>query len=161
MAQGFDTGVPGTGSGLTSAPVRTNFDALVTNHLGTSAPSGGGLPIKGMTFWDTSNVTNEQFKVYNGTIFLVLFEHLETAATLQFNGFANVRKYIHTQSISATTWTVTHNLGTKNVLIQLYDSSDVAIPETAITSITTTSTSVVTVVFGAGQTGRGVVIAAI
>ena len=45
---------------------------------------------------------------------------------------------------SATSYTVTHNLGTRDVLVELYDSSSY---ETVIADVTRTSTSVVTVAF--------------
>lgn len=62
----------------------------------------------------------------------------------------------YTTSWSAqTSVTVTHSLGTTDVIVQVYDGSDVlVIPE----SVTATSSSVVTLTFGAAFTGRVVVI---
>jgi len=57
---------------------------------------------------------------------------------------------------SQTSVTVTHNLGTTSVLVQVYDSAGV---QSAPQSITITSSSVVTLAFGAAFTGSVVVIA--
>ena len=55
---------------------------------------------------------------------------------------------------SATSKTVTHNLGTKNVVVQVYDNSDnVIIPKT----ITTTDTNTVDITLDSSTTGRVVV----
>jgi hypothetical protein len=51
--------------------------------------------------------------------------------------------------------TVTHNLGTKNVMVMCYGSDDAMFWPS---SIVTTSTSVVDIVFTASRTGRVVVI---
>ena len=50
---------------------------------------------------------------------------------------------------SATSYTVTHNLGTRDVLVELYDASSY---ETVIADVTRTSTSVVTVAFTTAPT---------
>ncbi len=55
---------------------------------------------------------------------------------------------------SVTSKAITHNFGTKNVLVSVYNSSDeLIIPASTVT----TSTSVVTVTFDSATTGRAVV----
>jgi hypothetical protein len=69
-------------------------------------------------------------------------------------GLTVLQKY--TTSWSAqTSVTVTHNLGTTDVTVQVFDSNNVQVdPE----SLTATSVNVVTLTFGAAFTGRVVVI---
>lgn len=63
--------------------------------------------------------------------------------------------YVHTQAISSDTWTVTHNLNTLNVIVQVYDgSNNVVIPDTIVASTVNT----VTVTFGTAVTGKAVVL---
>lgn len=69
-------------------------------------------------------------------------------------GGACISKYT-TSWTSQTSVTVTHNLGTTAVIVQVYDGSGVLVaPE----SITATSTNVVTLTFGAAFTGSVVVL---
>ncbi len=81
---------------------------------------------------------------------------IATTAYVQAQGYGTGALAKYTTSWSAqTSVTVTHGLGTKDVIVHVYDASDVRVePE----SITTTSTSVVTLTFGAAFTGRVVVI---
>jgi hypothetical protein len=61
----------------------------------------------------------------------------------------NLRATEHAETISgtgsATSFTVTHNMGTRDVMVQVYDTTAY---ETVITEVTRTSTSVVTIDFG-------------
>lgn len=54
---------------------------------------------------------------------------------------------------SATSYTVTHNLGTRDVLVELYDASSY---ETVIADVTRTSTSVVTIAFTVAPTSNDI-----
>lgn len=54
---------------------------------------------------------------------------------------------------SATSYTVTHNLGTKDVIVQLYDTSS---DDTVIADVVRTSTSVVTVSFGSAPSSNDI-----
>ena len=69
--------------------------------------------------------------------------------------FKNVHiSHVHTQSTSATSWTVTHSIGQKFVNVTVYDSTDnVIIPQ----SIVATSTTVTTITFNTAITGTAVV----
>jgi len=61
----------------------------------------------------------------------------------------NLRALEHAQTISGdgttTSFTVTHSMGTRDVIVQVYDTSTY---DTVITDVTRTSTSVVTIDFG-------------
>lgn len=62
--------------------------------------------------------------------------------------------YVHTQSTSSTSWTVSHSLGQKFVNVTVYDSSDnVIIPQ----SIVATDTNTTTITFNTAITGTVVV----
>jgi len=54
---------------------------------------------------------------------------------------------------SATSYTVTHNLGSRDVLVELYDASSY---ETVIADVTRTSTSVVTIAFTVAPTSNDI-----
>ena len=56
--------------------------------------------------------------------------------------------------INATTASIVHNLGTKNVFVDVYDENDTIVSPT---SITTTNNNLVTVLFPTASTGRVVV----
>jgi len=64
MAQGFDYTEPVNGSPLQSSPVRTNFQALATQHRGNSAPSN---PEEGYQWLDDSDANNWKLKKYVNT----------------------------------------------------------------------------------------------
>ena len=61
----------------------------------------------------------------------------------------NLRALEHAETVSGdgttTAFTVTHNMGTRDVIVQVYDTTTY---ETVITDVTRTSTSVVTIDFG-------------
>lgn len=58
--------------------------------------------------------------------------------------------YTHTQGAAATTWTITHNLGTRRLAITVTDNTDVVVyPDT----ITYTDTNTITVTFSVNQDG--------
>ena len=37
---------------------------------------------------------------------------------------SSIEVYVHTQSTSATTWNITHNLGLSNLIVTVYDSTN-------------------------------------
>lgn len=61
MAQGFDKTQPVEGSDIQSAPVRINFNALVTDHAGAIPPAN---PDPGWTWLDTSLSNQPTIRVY-------------------------------------------------------------------------------------------------
>ena len=54
---------------------------------------------------------------------------------------------------SATSYTVTHNLGSQDVIVQLYDASSL---DTVFADVVRTSTSVVTIDFSAAPTANDI-----
>jgi len=66
------------------------------------------------------------------------------AATVAATSFTD----LYPQGGAAASWTVTHSLGTKNVIVQCYRTSDNV---TVFTDVVRTSTSIVTITCGASQ----------
>jgi len=74
--------------------------------------------------------------------------------TTPFNYTPSQIHFVHDHTTSATSWTVTHNLGQKFVNVTVYDSTDnVIIPQT----IVATSTTVTTITFNTAITGTAVI----
>lgn len=68
-----------------------------------------------------------------------------------------VAGYVHTQDSASATWTVTHSLGTKNVVITVFDSSyNVIMPDTIVAD----TTSSLTITFSEAVTGVATVVVA-
>jgi len=64
---------------------------------------------------------------------------------------ATINTYIHEQTAAASSWTVTHNLGEENVIVQVYDDANqMVIPDT----VTPSSTHELVVTFGTAVSGR-------
>ena len=67
---------------------------------------------------------------------------------------ATIDTYIHEQSATATTWTITHNLGEENVILQVYDDSNqMIIPDT----VTPTDTNEIVMTFNIATAGRAII----
>lgn len=65
------------------------------------------------------------------------------------------RSFVHTQTVSSKTWTITHNLNTLMPILQCYDTSNNLIAySTAKAALNT-----LTVTFGANRTGTALVVA--
>lgn len=71
----FDKTKPEYKSELVSEEMRDNFNALATDHAGVTAPVD---PEPGYTWLDTSNGSNVKIKRFNGTVWVVEFEHVES-----------------------------------------------------------------------------------
>ena len=150
-----------TGRGTsTSAAVTFNSTALTmsshyyTNMYSTNEtyvhfyPSGG----------NGVNYSAVNWRFWNGASAAIVLRAAGDG-TLTWNS-SNVKTFANstysTTFSSVTSVTVTHNLGTKNVGVFLYDSSDnMYWPST----IVTTSTSVVTITFASSRSGRVVIFA--
>lgn len=87
----------------------------------------------------------------------VTFSESTSGTIVVYGGVGRANSYYSRDFSSATTWTVTHNLGQKYVQVQCYDSSDVYIKDSAITSITLTNENSCTIVFPSATAGRVVV----
>jgi hypothetical protein len=64
MSQNYDSTKPADNEIVNQVPsvTRANFDALLTNHSGATAPSG---PVDGQSWWDT---TNDVLKIYDSDL---------------------------------------------------------------------------------------------
>jgi len=67
---------------------------------------------------------------------------------------ASIDTYVHEQEATSTTWTVTHNLGEENLILQVYnDTNEMVIPDT----VTPTDTNEIIVTFSTAIAGRVIV----
>lgn len=163
MSQGFDPTEPATSTGLQSAPVRANINAVNTHHKGASIP---GNIQDGQAYLDDSDNSNVKLGIQiaeaNGGLggFIPLFEHLEDPALLKFVGFANTRKYVHNQALATNVWTVVHNLNTSTPIVQVYNQTgDMLRITEEITTIQVVDANTVTITFDANYQGNAVVLA--
>ena len=130
---GGNLDVQGSINSISTTEVNIVDTKVVLNTNVTEAPSSdAGLKVNRGTSADVEllwNETDDQWTLTNdGT-----------------NYHEITRKYKTTLSTSATTYTVTHNLGTKDVLVQIYE---VASPYAQIEAdVEHTSTSAVTIKF--------------
>lgn len=79
----FDKSKPSAGSGVVSAEMRDNFNALAAHHYGTTAPSS---PELGWVWIDNADAANVKLKVYsqngvNPAAWVIYVEHLESTPT--------------------------------------------------------------------------------
>jgi hypothetical protein len=150
----FWQGLGGGGSGASSGG-----GALVATSGGALATQGQfGSPITTKGDLIAGNATGVAVRLPVGTDGQILTANSGATDGIQWQsagtGSQGLGKYSTTFS-SATSVTVTHNLGTKAVLVQVYDTSGNQVDPQ---SVTTTSTSVVTLTFGAAFSGSVVVI---
>ena len=74
--------------------------------------------------------------------------------TGSFSGLAVGQKYLHAQTVAATTWTVSHNFNYQYVNVDVYDGNDqIVIP----TSITATDSDTITLTFSSAVSGNAIV----
>lgn len=148
MVQGYDSDEPRQLSAVESLPVRTNFNALATAHIGSSAPSD---PQEGWRWIDTSDALNIKFKIYLSGVWRTVINDLEGGAVSP----VAINKYTHLQTSNSTQWIVQHNMGTEHVIWAAYDASDGAlIPNT----VQIDSEDQVTFNFATAQQGKAIII---
>lgn len=104
-----------------------------------------------------NSATNRQFEVVDYAWSVVLFAiNSNGTATVNNSTVKTLANSSYSTTFSSvTSLTVTHNLGTKDVAVFVYDSSDNMFWPSAIV---TTSTSVVTITFASSRSGRVVVV---
>jgi len=157
--------VSGSGSETAAVTIGLPDDVTITNNLTV----GGNLTVNGtLTSLNTEQVTiednvvvlnsnvtgsavaNAGIEVERGTDpnVSVLWNETDDKWTLTNDGtnyHAITRKYVQTLSTSATSYTVTHNLGTTDVMVQV---SETASPYAKVeTDVELTSSSAVTIKF--------------
>ena len=104
-----------------------------------------------------NSASSRQFEVVDYAWSVVLFAvNSNGTATINSSTVKTVANSSYSTTFSSvTSVTVTHNLGTKDVAVFVYDSSDNMFWPS---SIVTTSTSVVTITFSSSRSGRVVVV---
>jgi hypothetical protein len=104
-----------------------------------------------------NSASSRQFEVVDYAWSTVLFAvNSNGTATISGSAVKTVANSSYSTSFSSvSSVTVTHNLGTKDVMVMCYDNNDEMFWPS---SIVTTSTSVVTITFAASRTGRVVVL---
>ena len=135
LTVGGNLTVNGTLTSLNTEQVTIEDNVVVLNSNVTGSPAANaGLEVERGTSTNTSIIWNET----------------DDKWTLTNNGsnyHAITRKYVETLSTSATSYTVTHNLGSSDVLVQV---SEVASPYYKVeTDVELTSDSAVTIKFAA------------
>ena len=152
----------GTANEITTAVTKAGTDVKVTIGLPTNVTIAGDLTVTGKTV--TTNV--ETVSTSNGVVFegnaannheVTLKATTVTAdrniilpdasGTVQLVGTSTFAANIGNGS--ATSVAVTHNLGTRDVIVQIYDNSSY---DTVIADVVRTSTNVVTIGFAAAPT---------
>jgi hypothetical protein len=133
LTVGGNLTVNGTLTSLNTEQVTIEDNVVVLNSNVTGSPSANaGIEVERGTSTNTSIIWNET----------------DDKWTLTNNGanyHAITRKYVETLSTSATSYTVTHNLGSTDVLVQV---SEVASPYAKVeTDVELTSDSAVTIKF--------------
>ena len=132
---------------------------FAVNHLGLSGlwrfPTQGfnGSVVNELTDFNGTKVQGSVSVVGASGIVVDIIGQVVTIT----NGSATPRCFA-ASFVSSTTWTVSHNLGTTDVSVDVYDASSprmILIPD----SISTTDSNTVTITFNVAQAGRAVIIA--
>lgn len=71
----FDPTKPAAGTDGVAKEMRDNFNALATQHVGSSEPPNKS---RGFIWLDSADIDNHKLKQYTGSEWVVLFEHLES-----------------------------------------------------------------------------------
>jgi hypothetical protein len=123
----FEFDAPAKGEALLSQVVRRNFNALGTTNWTTDA-SYPAAPQKGMQrILDEAGAgTNIRWQRYDGTAWVDIMTHLETAFTLA--------RRLEFDFTNETVWTVNHGLGARP-LVQVLDATHQAIEPTSIVHV--------------------------
>lgn len=148
MVQGLDISKPGFLEPLLSLPIRVNFDAIASWNEGPAAPSN---PKSGWVWLDTSDPANIKLNLFILGAWVTILQNLTAGPPSQ----GATEKVVHTEAApGATTWLITHNLGTEDIGITFWDGSNETITPN-VTSIVNDNT--VQATFLTQQSGRAVV----
>ena len=156
----------GTSNEITTAVTKVGTDVKVTIGLPTNVTIAGDLTVTGKTV--TTNV--ETVSTSNGVVFEgnAANDHEVTLKATTVTADRNIIlpdasgtvQLVDTSTFaanigngSATSVAITHNLGTRDVIVQLYDNSSY---DTVIADVVRTSTSVVTVSFAVAPTSNDI-----
>ena len=118
-----------------------NIITLNSNYTGSSPSENGGIEIERGTVDNVSIRWNETNDIWELTEDGTNFEQIQT-----------VNNSTYATSIgdgSNTSYTVTHNLGTRDVIVQLFDNSSY---DTVFADVERTSTTALTITFGSAPT---------
>lgn len=106
--------------------------------------------------YDINNkkVVPKSFEIVDSNSAKIVFSQVSPGKCL-IKSTKDETNYVHTQSTLNTTWTVSHNLGTKNILFEIYDENNVVIsPLSAVR----TNTNTLTLTFSQSVKGKCVVL---
>jgi hypothetical protein len=145
----FDALKPKTLTQVASQEVRDNFIAVARHHAGSTAPAS---PLQGFLWLDTSDGADYQLKLWDGSFWRVLVTQVNSALP---EVASRSRKFVHTQALLHTTWTVNHTLATTDLLVQAFNGSGVLLVPTTVTIV---SASQVTIAFGVNRSGKAVLV---
>jgi hypothetical protein len=152
----------GTSNEITTAVTKVGTDVKVTIGLPTNVTIAGDLTVTGKTV--TTNV--ETVSTSNGVVFegsaandheVTLLAGTVTAdRTITLPDATGTVQLVNTSTFAATlsaTGTVTHNLGTRDIIVQLYELNTTSeIYETVFADVDRNTTNQITVTFSATPT---------
>lgn len=148
MAQGLNLNKPGFLEPLLSLPIRVNLTAIATWNAGVSAPPN---PEEGQAWLDISSQANIKLNVFLLGAWVTILQNLTSGPPTQ----SGTEKVVHTEAGAADTWTITHGLGSKDVIVTFWDGND----DGMIPEITTTvDENTILATFITPIAGRAVVI---
>lgn len=118
MAQGFDKTKPEFQAGLVSEVLRTQFNALASQHEGATEP----LDVqRGMIWLDTNDPNNWKLKIRLDSSWMTIMENVNGVLfppSIPGGG----SQYAHSQVAPANPWLITHNLGKQVVSVIVVDA---------------------------------------
>jgi hypothetical protein len=156
IQQTGDVGTGLTTLGLITSPVynTSSLSGIVTNAnggtgLNTSTAANGTLLIgNGGGFSLATLTAGTNISIVNGV----------GSITISCSGVGSVNKYATTLATSSTSYTVTHGLGTDDVVVAVYNISTGAFIETDVEVLSTTQITVAFAVAPSASTYRVVVL---
>lgn len=169
VSSGLDviTVADGTGDALTfpvvTAPARERYDLLTLDDAGVAARVAGVEAATGLAvspaYPTDKQVIAEIYVDENVDVRIVESDIRDVRFFFNLGGGAgpgSTTGSTYVNGVSSSTWNINHGLGSANVHVQIYDTSNLfLLPD----SITVVDANNVTVTFGSNQDGRAVIIA--